>query len=94
MVFLVSTSPSLVALPRVSFHGFRLFEVRFILDLGEELVDWFFENHVDPLPHPTLVVNQALLMLFEQPLIPGVVPIPFSACLMSSFNRANIQPGT
>ena len=50
-------------------------EVRFVSNLGEEFVDWFFDNHVDPLPHPILVVNRVLLLLFEWSLTPdGLSP--------------------
>ena len=51
------TFPSLVVLPRVSSHGCGLFEVRFISDLGEKFVDWFFKNHIEPLPHSVVIVN-------------------------------------
>ena len=63
--FVEGTPPLLVALLGISSHGFGLSKIRLVSDSSEELVDWFFKNHVDPLPHSTLVVNRALLMLFK-----------------------------
>ncbi|GFZ18449.1 hypothetical protein Acr_27g0001880 [Actinidia rufa] len=67
---MIGASPPLVALLRVSSHGFGLSEVRFVLDLGEEFIDWFLKNHIDSLPHPVLVNNRVLLTLFERALTP------------------------
>ena len=50
--FMEKTPPPLVAPLGVSPHGFGFLEVGLISDTGEELMDWFFENHVNPLPYP------------------------------------------
>ena len=42
-----------------------------VLDSGKELVDWFFENHVNPLPHSILIINLAFIPLFEWSLTSG-----------------------
>ena len=38
-------------------HGFGLLEIWLISNLGKELVDRFFENHIDPLPCLVLVIT-------------------------------------
>ena len=49
---------SLLIVPfKILSHGARLLEVRFISNLGKELVDRFLENHIDPVPSLVLVIN-------------------------------------
>ena len=47
----------LVALFRISPHGFKLLKYDLISNSSEELVVWFLKNHVDSLPYPIFIVN-------------------------------------
>ncbi|GFS35108.1 hypothetical protein Acr_00g0037910 [Actinidia rufa] len=70
--FLVEGAPlPLVASLGIPSHGFRFLEVRLVLDLGEELVDWFFENQVNPLPFSDSIVYRILLPFDKWSLTPG-----------------------
>ena len=82
------TSPPLVASLGVSSHGVGLLEIKFVSNLGEEFVDWFFENHIYPLPYPVLVLTQVFSLLFEWSLTSG-------GCSRSLFHLLDIvlQPG-
>ena len=73
LLLVKGTLPSLIAPFGVPSHGVRLFKVRLVLNLGEELVNWFLENHIDPLPHTALVINRVFLSFFERPFTPGVI---------------------
>ena len=55
--FVEGTLPPLVMPFGIASHGFRFLEVGHILNKYKEVADSFFENHVDPFPHLTLVVN-------------------------------------
>ena len=62
--------PPLVTSLGIPSHGFRSLEVRLVPDLGQELADQLFENHVNPLPCLDFVVYRILLMFFERSLTP------------------------
>ncbi|GFZ19593.1 hypothetical protein Acr_28g0002980 [Actinidia rufa] len=49
---------------------------------GEEFVDWFFENHIDPLPHPTFKIDGIVPSLREESLVPRAGPSDF-LCLLA-----------
>ena len=82
------TPPPLIAPLGVFSYGFGFLEVGFISDMGNEFVDWFFEDHVDPLPNPTLVVNRAFLLLLVRTLTHGNNPCSFLHLL-----NVVLQPG-
>ena len=55
--FVDKTLPSLVVLLGVFSHGFGFSKVRFVSNSSEELMDWFFKNHVNSLNYSALIVN-------------------------------------
>ncbi|GFY84505.1 hypothetical protein Acr_03g0012790 [Actinidia rufa] len=71
------TFPPLVASLGVPSHGIGFPVVGFVLDPGEEFVDWFFENHVNPLPRSAFKINGIIPSLLEESLAPGVSPSGF-----------------
>ena len=82
---------SLLIVPfKILSHGARLLEVRFISNLGKELVDRFIENHIDPVPSLVLVINWTFLPPFELPFSREVVPVVRSACRTSFYSWAKI----
>ncbi|GFS42457.1 hypothetical protein Acr_00g0079960 [Actinidia rufa] len=55
-------------------HGIGFPIVGFVLDPAEEFVDWFFEDHVDPLPRPAFKIDGIVPSLLEESLAPGIGP--------------------
>ncbi|GFY91269.1 hypothetical protein Acr_07g0014650 [Actinidia rufa] len=58
-------------------HGFGFFEVRLVLNSGEEIVYRFFEDRVGPLPCQRFKINRIFLPLFELSLTLGGRPRNF-----------------
>ncbi|GFZ22068.1 hypothetical protein Acr_29g0012300 [Actinidia rufa] len=72
-------------------HGKWLSVVRLVSNLGEEFVNWFFENHVDALPHrPSRSSVLFFHFLIERSPQEDVPEACFS-CLTSSSNQAYIS---
>ena len=74
LLFVKGTLPPLIAPFGVPSHLVGLLEVRLVSNSGEELVDWFLKNHIDPLPYPVLIINRAFLLPFECPFVPRSCP--------------------
>ncbi|GFZ19343.1 hypothetical protein Acr_28g0000480 [Actinidia rufa] len=69
----------------------ELLVIQLVPNLGEELVDWFFENHVDSLPHPSFTVLLTTFHRLNMPSPRKNVPEACSDCLTSSSNRTYIS---
>ncbi|GFY90860.1 hypothetical protein Acr_07g0010560 [Actinidia rufa] len=74
---MVGTLSELVVSFGISSHWLGLPEVLFVSDLGDEFVDWFFENQIDNLSHPILVFTRAFFLLLEWTLTMGYHPCCF-----------------
>ncbi|GFZ18416.1 hypothetical protein Acr_27g0001550 [Actinidia rufa] len=65
-LLVIRTLPSLV-MP----FGVGLPKVWLILDLSKEFVDWFLENHINPLSFPVLMIDRAIIPFSELPFAMG-----------------------
>ena len=75
------TPPPLIASLRVPSYGVGFPVVGVVSDPGEEFMDWFFENHIDPLPRPTFKIDGIVPSLLEESLVLRAGPSDFF-CLL------------